>query len=69
MKKKYYVNENEQTNGDHEVHAEGCSHMPILSNRKYLGEFYNCWEAVASAKKDFIQVNGCYYCSKECHTQ
>ena len=67
--KKYYVNENAQANGDHEVHAEGCSFMPSFLNRKELGEFSNCWGAVAEAKKYYNNVNGCYYCSKECHTQ
>jgi hypothetical protein len=30
----YYVNNNAQSNGDHEVHKEGCSWMP--SNKKTL---------------------------------
>ncbi len=44
MKKSYYVNNNQQPNGDHEVHVEGCIYMP--GNRKYLGEFDNCKDAV-----------------------
>lgn len=67
MKKKYYVNNNAQPNGDHEVHREGCTYMP--SNRKYLGEFSNCKDAVVEARKTHSNVNGCYYCSNECHTQ
>jgi len=66
---KYYVNRNAQTNGDHEVHNENCTYLPAANNRVYLGEFNNCWDAVAEAKKHYTQVNGCYYCSKECHTQ
>jgi len=65
----YYVNKKEQSNGDHEVHESNCPFLPIPENRKYLGEFKNCWEAVAEAKKYYDQVNGCYHCSKECHTQ
>lgn len=68
MKKKYYVNMNSQTNGDHEVHEEGCKDLPNLSNRIYLGEFYNCQEAVAEARKKYRQVNGCFTCSRPCHT-
>jgi len=64
----YYVNKNAQTNGDHEVHKLGCSYMPIESNRKYLGNFSNCHNAVWEAKKTYSQSNGCYYCSNECHT-
>ena len=65
---RYYVNENAQSNGDHEVHCEGCSYMPDPGNRKYLGDFSSCKPAVTEAKKYYRQSNGCYYCSYECHT-
>jgi len=55
---RYYVNKNAQSNGDHEV-----------ENRIYLGEFASCRPAVAEAKKYYAQVNGCYYCARDCHTQ
>ncbi len=64
----YYVNKNAQLNGDHEVHKEGCSFLPKEENRKHLGEFNNCHDAVKEAKKHYTLVNGCYYCSKDCHT-
>ena len=64
----YYVNKNAQLNGDHEVHTTGCSFMPDVGNRIYLGEFSNCRDAVREAKKHYPQSNGCYYCSRECHT-
>jgi hypothetical protein len=64
----YYVNKNAQANGDHEVHAAGCSFMPDAENRIYLGEFSTCAPAVREAKKFYDQVNGCYYCSSACHT-
>jgi len=38
--KKYYVNTNAQSNGDHEVHDENCEFLPKPENRRYLGEFY-----------------------------
>ncbi|MCE7996912.1 MAG: hypothetical protein HEP71_33430 [Roseivirga sp.] len=65
---KYYVNKNAQSNGDHEVHKEGCSYLPKVENRTYLGVFSSCHDAVKEAKKHYRQVNGCYYCSRECHT-
>lgn len=65
----YYVNQNAQSNGDHEVHTTGCSFMPDFENRIYLGEFGSCHPAVSEAKKHYYQVNGCYYCSNPCHTQ
>lgn len=64
----YYVNKNAQSNGDHEVHKSGCSFMPKLENRIYLGDFSNCNTAVREAEKRYTQVNGCIYCSRSCHT-
>ena len=64
----YYVNKNAQSNGDHEVHVLGCSFMPADENRKYLGNFKSCREAVVEAEEHYSQVNGCYYCSNDCHT-
>ena len=66
--KKYYVNKNAQSNGDHEVHAYGCSYMPEPENRLYLGEFTSCHGAVLKAKRTYPQSNGCYYCCRPCHT-
>lgn len=62
----YYVNNNPQPNGDHEVHANGCNFMP--SNATYLGLFSNCYPAVQAAKQIHARSNGCYWCSRECHT-
>lgn len=66
---KYYVNNNDQPNGDNEVHKEGCIYMPDVESRVYLGDLSNCTEAVHEAKKYYSQVNGCKTCSRECHTQ
>jgi len=65
----YYVNKNAQSNGDHEVHKQSCSFMPDSENRIYLGDHATCGPAVREAKKHYTQVNGCYFCSKACHTQ
>lgn len=65
---RYYVNKNAQSNGDHEVHREDCNWLPRTYNRVYLGQFSGCRNAVTEAKKHYLQVNGCYYCSYECHT-
>jgi len=65
----YYVNKNAQLNGDHEVHKLGCSFMPSDENRIYLGDFGHCRDAVRKAKDYYTQVDGCYYCANECHTQ
>ncbi len=65
---KYYVNKVAQTNGDHEVHKDGCQWMPLPQNRLYLGEFASCHGAVREAKKHYGQSNGCATCSSDCHT-
>ncbi|MBM3564760.1 MAG: hypothetical protein FJX42_01435 [Alphaproteobacteria bacterium] len=65
---KYYVNKNAQNNGDHEVHVEGCSFMPHVDNRIYLGDFSSCSPAVAKAKEYYRQSNGCAFCCKACNT-
>jgi hypothetical protein len=65
---KYFVNKVAQQNGDHEVHKSTCSYLPLENNRQYLGVFGNCNDAVKEAKKYYHQSNGCFYCSRECHT-
>lgn len=69
MKKRYYVNENAQSNGDHEVHDESCVYLPILQSRKYLGEFQSCIEAVIVARRSYPTADGCKTCSESCHTR
>lgn len=65
---RYYVNKNRQANGDHEVHKSGCDDMPNEGNRLYLGTFDSCHGAVREAKKYYPTADGCFYCSRECHT-
>lgn len=64
----YYVNRQAQPNGDHEVHTSGCGYLPAEENRQYLGLFSTCAEAVREAQGHVRQVNGCYWCSRPCHT-
>lgn len=65
----YYVNQQVQANGDHEVHVPGCTFFPNPENRIYLGTFLECRSAVAAARRYYYQVNGCFYCLRACHTQ
>lgn len=64
----YLVNKNAQSNGDHEVHKKICDHLPNLENRKDLGSFSNCHDAVREAKKYDSNADGCFHCCNECHT-
>ena len=63
----YYVNDNAQSNGDHEVHKNACSFMPAAQNRTYLGLCDSGHDAIAEAKKKYNQASGCYYCCRSCH--
>ncbi|MFD2969931.1 hypothetical protein [Sphingobacterium bambusae] len=67
--KDYYLNNNQQNNGDYEVHALGCTYFP-KQNYVYLGQFLSCQAAVLQAKQEYPyrKINGCYYCSNPCHT-
>jgi hypothetical protein len=64
----YYVNQNAQANGDHEVHTNMCAHFAKIQNRLYLGDFTSCAPAVAQAKKIYSKADGCFYCCNACHT-
>ena len=65
---RYYMNKNAQTNGDHEVHREGCNWIPAQHNRQYLGDFASCHGAVREAKRFDTRADGCKHCSPDCHT-
>lgn len=65
----YYVHTRKDAQGDYEVHQERCSHMPLPQNRKPLGIYASCRDAVQAAKRlGYSPANGCFYCSRECHT-
>lgn len=70
----FIINKNSQDNGDHEVHnmSRQCSHLPLAINQIRLGNFSTCHEAIAHAKRLYPSnarnINGCYWCAKECHT-
>lgn len=65
---RYVMNKNAQSNGDHEVHRDGCSWMPNPENQLELGDFAACTPAVAKAKTIDADADGCAHCSPACHT-
>ncbi len=69
MFKKYFLNRNAQSTGEHEFHTEDCRFLPDVNNRIYLGIFNNCKDAERAAKKYTNNVDGCYYCCSLCHTR
>lgn len=64
---RYYLNKEEQANGDHEVHNEDCEYLPDNEHRIDLGEHSECGSAMDAAKIHYEYVNGCFYCSNKCH--
>lgn len=68
MLQHYYVNDNAQENGDHEVHVYGCTFLDLAESVSKLGQHDGCITAVTEAMKLYSQSNGCFYCCKTCHT-
>jgi hypothetical protein len=57
----YFINNHASDEGNHEVHALGCRHMP--SDKAYLGNFEHVNEALIEARKDFWQSSTCKSCA------
>lgn len=66
----FYINKNEQPNGDHEVHRPTCYWMPSVLNREYLGRFAGSHGAIlyAGILHPSWHINGCIHCCPESHT-
>lgn len=67
--KRYVLNTIPQSNGDHEVHESNCHRLPSYRDQQDLGYHFRCSDAVTAAKKNFPHANGCYHCSRSCHTE
>ncbi len=65
----YYLNNNLQPSGEHEVHVEGCSWLALAHSTTFLGNFLSCQSAIAAARNYRWNVDGCYYCCENCHTR
>ena len=65
----YHVSKESKNNGEHEIHKSTCSFLPVSEKRIFLGFLSSCNEAIAEAKKHFEEVNPCYYCCFEYHSE
>lgn len=65
----YYVNDDAQPTGEHEVHRQGCSYMPGERNKQHVGYFDSCQPALVAAAAHYPNVDGCYFCCRPCHTR
>ena len=64
---RYYVNNNAQSTGEHEVHSENCFWLSLVTDKIYLGNFSSCAEALRAARVFYSNVDGCIHCCRECH--
>ena len=60
----YYVSEEAEEDGHHEVHRDTCYRLPVL--RKYVGVHPSCSEAIARARQHYAAAIGCRLCAYEC---
>ena len=65
----YFLDENSQANGDHEVHRAGCPYLPSENSIKALGEHYSFQSAISQAQAYYTQVEACSYCRFDYHRQ
>ena len=66
----YYANPELDSSGVHEVHRQGCFWLSLISSPVYLGQFEVCRPAVAEARRRrYVPADGCFFCSRECHTR
>jgi len=65
---KYYVNICPWNGREPEVHKEGCVYLKRADPRytPMIGEYPNCFEAVAAAKMVIFSADGCAFCCPEC---
>ena len=68
MAGRYAVNNNPDHRGHHEVHREGCRFWTLLTSVTPLGYHETCHTAVVAAKQIYWTADGCFYCSRTCHS-
>lgn len=66
---RYLVNKITHYTGEHEIHTTFCPLSPSLDNSIYLGYFSSCRNAIKEARKHFVNVDGCVFCSEECNAE
>lgn len=67
--KEYYVNDNPQPTGEHEVHTTECPVFAQIASKTRLGYYNTCHEAVTAARAIYGNVDGCKLCVPNCHTR
>lgn len=64
----FYLGKKISHEGTYEVHNGKCIFLPRANEESiFLGEFSHCSDAVYEARKYYVNANGCFFCSHECH--
>ena len=63
----YFVNTKLSQKGIHEVHVDGCEHIPNVTRRNYLGLYESSTEAINDAGKIFSNTKACSHCIENEH--
>jgi hypothetical protein len=66
----YFIDRRAQADGTHVVHdRSNCPPdcFPAARDAEYLGELLDGFQAVALARLNYAQVNGCLWCATEVH--
>lgn len=61
----YYINNQHQKEGVHEVHTAECPFLPNSMNRRYIGAFKSVDMALENASNVYASVEGCKYCCEK----
>lgn len=66
----YFINMKEDSNGNHEIHKEGCRYLSMIKDKKCLGEHISDREALKWARLYYFyfkKIDGCAYCCLSIH--
>lgn len=63
----YLVNKKKDEHNLNEVHQTTCAWRPALENQVTLGYFATNKQAVAYAKSQGWNADGCYHCCRDAH--
>ncbi len=61
----FYVEKIEQSNGEHIVHFSGCTLLPNIAEKIYLGFIASFDSAKNEAKKTYLKINACPECASK----
>lgn len=62
INKLYYVNSFPNSEGEYDVHEEGCEYIPDFLSRKFLNYLPSAKSAINKAKKTYPKSNACKNC-------